>query len=276
MKTRSLTALVAFLCFLPFLIFSDPALPLWRIGVSIISAACMFELLCCIKLPNVWGLSLPALIFAALMPLISQGLTSTIANGSILFLFVLFTVGVFAKNRYHTSQIALVAALCLYSTNALTNLVVMRAQPTGLLLIILVFVISWGTDTSAYICGRLFGTRRLAPNLSPKKTVEGAVGSVIITVILCVVYGLIVNAFAFAEANVGLLALIGLFGNLFAQMGDLIASLFKRHYSIKDFGGIFPGHGGFLDRFDSVIGVCILMGLVISRPELLPLFTVIQ
>ena len=102
---------------------------------------------------------------------------------------------------------------------------------------------------------------------------EGAIGSLIITVILCVVYGLICNAFAFAHANVGTLALVGLIGNLFAQMGDLIASLFKRHYSIKDFGTIFPGHGGFLDRFDSVIAVALFVLLLTSRPELVPLFT---
>ncbi len=271
MKLRSITAVIAFLCFLPFFIFSDGFL--WNIAITIIGGACMFELLCCIKMQNALGLSIPTIAYAVLLPLFCHGLPSTLSNGASLFLFVMFTIGVFAKNRYHTSQITLAGALCLFLVNSLTALVLIRRQDCGLLLTILVFVIAWGADTSAYICGRLFGTRRLAPNLSPKKTVEGSIGSFIITVILCVVYGLILNAFSLAHANVGLLALIGAVGNLFAQMGDLVASLFKRHYSIKDFGGIFPGHGGFLDRFDSVIGVCVMMLLVISRPELLPLIT---
>lgn len=274
MKTRSITAFVAFLCFLPFLIFSDSYL--WNVGIAIICGACMFELLCCVKIPGGMGLAIPAIAYSILLPLLCQGLPSTLSNGAGLFLFLMFSVGVFAKNRYHTSQITLVSALSLFLTNALTALVVVRRQDTGLLLVLLIFLIAWGSDTSAYVCGRLFGTRRLAPELSPKKTVEGAIGSFLITVILCVVFGLVVNAFSLAQANVGLLALIGAIGNLFAQMGDLIASLFKRHYSIKDFGTIFPGHGGFLDRFDSVIGVCVLMLLATSRPELLPFFTAIS
>ncbi|MBR6529883.1 MAG: phosphatidate cytidylyltransferase [Clostridia bacterium] len=273
MKTRSITAAIAFLCFLPFLIFSDGFL--WNVAVAIISGVCMFEILCCIKIPTAYGLSIPAILYAITLPLLCQGLSSTLSNGATLFLFLMFTIGVFSKNRYHTSQITLVSALCLFLTNALTSLVVIRRQECGILMLILVLIIAWGSDTSAYVCGRLFGTRKLAPELSPKKTVEGSIGSVIITVILCVVFGLIVNAFSLAQADIGLLALIGLIGNLFAQMGDLIASLFKRHYSIKDFGTVFPGHGGFLDRFDSVVGVCVLMLMVSSRPELLPLFTVI-
>lgn len=272
MKTRSITAAIAFFVFLPFLIFSDGYL--WNVAIAIIAGACMFEVLCCIKIPGSLGLSIPTLGYAILLPLLCQGLPATLANGTSLFLFLMFSVGVLANNHFHTSQITLVTALCLFLTNSLVSLIVVRRQNFGLLLVILVLIIAWGSDTSAYICGRLFGTRRLAAEISPKKTLEGSIGSLIITVILAVIYGLIVNAFAWARANIALLALVGLFGSIFAQMGDLIASLFKRHYSAKDFGTVFPGHGGFLDRFDSVIGVAILMSLIVSRPELLPLFSV--
>ncbi len=272
MKTRSITAAIAFFVFLPFLIFSDGYL--WNVAIAIIGGACMFEALCCIKIPGALGLSVPTLGYAILLPLLCQGDARTLSNGTSLFLFLIFTVGVLANNHFHTSQITLVAALCLFLTNSLTSLIIVRRQPFGLLLVILVLVIAWGSDTSAYICGRLFGTRRLAAEISPKKTLEGSIGSLIITVILAVVFGLIVNAFAWAKANIGMLAILGFLGNIFAQMGDLIASLFKRHYSTKDFGTVFPGHGGFLDRFDSVIGVSILMLLVVSRPELLNIFSV--
>ena len=274
MKRRTTTAIIAFCCFIPFLIFSDGYL--WNIALAIICGMSMFELLCCTKTLANPGLSVPALAYSVLVPLFLQGMTGTLANFANIFLFVMFAIGVLSRNRYHTSQITLVAGLCLFVTNTLSGLIVIRRQPDiGLYLMILVFLISWGSDTGAYCSGRLFGSRPLAPELSPKKTVEGAIGAVIITTVVCVLYGLICNSFAFVEANVGLLALTGFLGSLFAQTGDLIASLFKRHYSIKDFGTIFPGHGGFMDRFDSVIGVTLFILLLTSRPELVPLFTAI-
>ncbi len=270
MKTRTFTALIAFAIFTPFLIFSDGFL--WNIALSIICGVCMFEVLCCTKMLDAFGLSLPALTYAVLLPLLCSTLAGTLSYAGLLFVFLMFSIGVFSQNRYHVSQITLVCASCLYVTHSLCGLILLRRMPQGVFLMALVFLIAWSTDIGAYLSGRLFGTRRLAPVISPKKTVEGSIGSLIITTLLCLLYGLICNSFALCQANVGLLALVGAVGNLFAQMGDLIASLFKRHYSIKDFGTIFPGHGGFMDRFDSIIGVCVILTVITSRPELITLF----
>lgn len=272
MKTRTLTAIIAFACFLPFLIFSDTYW--WNVFVAVLCGACTFELLCCSKILTALGISIPAIAYSVLVPLIyrDQSMDSVLVHLSALFLFLMFVAGVFAKNRYHTSQITLVAALTLLVTGSFVGLITLRTKECGLLFLILAFLIAWGTDTSAYLCGRLFGTRRLAPNLSPKKTVEGSIGSFLITTLLCVIFGLICNSFALAQANVWCLALAGAIGNVFAQLGDLCASLIKRHYSVKDFGTVFPGHGGFMDRFDSVMGVCVFLVLFSSRPELIALF----
>ncbi len=272
MKTRILTGAIALVLFIPFLIFSEGFL--WNVAIAVISGICVFEILCCIKMLDLWALSIPALIYSVALPLICTS-DASLGNAALVFLFIMFVIGVLSRNRFHTSQITLVAALTLFLTNALSGLILLRHRSAeyGLLLVILALLCAWGSDTGAYFSGRVFGTRRLAPELSPKKTVEGSIGSLITSVVLCILFGLLCNTFGWGNANLLLLAVTGAFANVFAQLGDLIASLFKRHYSIKDFGSIFPGHGGMLDRFDSVIGVSILLTVMTSHPGFFELFT---
>lgn len=108
------------------------------------------------------------------------------------------------------------------------------------------------TDTFAYFTGRFFGNHKLIPSISPKKTVEGAIGGIIGSIVGCVIFALL-----FPQSNVSLYlgVVIGLLGSLVAQIGDLVASAIKRNCYIKDFGKIIPGHGGILDRFDSILFV---------------------
>ena len=115
-------------------------------------------------------------------------------------------------------------------------------------LIWLVFLAAFGTDIMAYFTGMAIGKHKLCPHLSPKKSIEGAVGGVIGSVILCVLFG----HFFVPDFKV-LCLIIGFFGSIVSQLGDLSASAFKRQMGIKDYGNLIPGHGGILDRFDSVI-----------------------
>ena len=119
------------------------------------------------------------------------------------------------------------------------------------LMVWIVFIAAFGQDTFAYFTGYFLGKHKMAPNISPKKTIEGAVGGVIGATVLCGLFGLIV----FSDGdNIFLHCLImGFFGAFFGMAGDLIASAFKRKMGIKDYGNLIPGHGGILDRFDSVI-----------------------
>jgi len=125
----------------------------------------------------------------------------------------------------------------------------------GLYFVWLVFISAWGTDTGAYITGKLIGKHKLTPLLSPHKTVEGAVGGVVFSALLSFAYGLSVSRmFAVDEINVILFCVVlGITGSILAQFGDLTASAIKRFTGIKDYGRVFPGHGGVLDRFDSVL-----------------------
>lgn len=129
---------------------------------------------------------------------------------------------------------------------------------------LLTFICAWSCDTFAYFTGRFFGKHKLIPHVSPNKTVEGSVGGVVGAMVICIVYLLIVkNVFdtnMLQWSNVVVEgAVYGLVGGALSQLGDLIASAIKRDTGIKDFGWIFPGHGGFMDRFDSVMFIAPIM-----------------
>ena len=135
--------------------------------------------------------------------------------------------------------------------------------PSGAYLVWLVIISSWGCDVCAYLSGMLLGRHKLVPQLSPKKSVEGAIGGIIGAVIIAVVYGLIVQQFIPDVRHAPLVfGIVCAFGAVASQIGDLAASAIKRKLDIKDYGKLIPGHGGILDRFDSVIMVAPIVYLV--------------
>jgi phosphatidate cytidylyltransferase len=107
---------------------------------------------------------------------------------------------------------------------------------------------AFGTDIFAYFTGQAIGKHKLSPKISPKKTIEGAIGGILGSVLLCVVFG-----HFFGELLLLHYAVIGVLGSILAQLGDLTASIFKRKMGVKDYGMLIPGHGGIMDRFDSVL-----------------------
>ena len=141
-------------------------------------------------------------------------------------------------------------------------------QPYGVQLIILVLIISYLGDTAAYFVGSFFGKRKLCPAVSPKKTVEGAVAGLVASVGGAVVFVFLIGR-GDAEFSWPAAAVLGLLGGMAGQIGDLTASLVKRHCGVKDFGSIFPGHGGIMDRIDSMLFalmvVCSYVLLVVER-----------
>ena len=126
--------------------------------------------------------------------------------------------------------------------------IVLIDQSQHRVLIWLVFLAAFGTDIMAYFTGMALGRHKLCPDLSPKKSIEGAVGGVLGSIVFCGIFGWFVMPEALTECLV-----IVLVGSVFAQLGDLSASAFKRRMGIKDYGNLIPGHGGILDRFDSVL-----------------------
>lgn len=130
-----------------------------------------------------------------------------------------------------------------------------RSMPRGEYLVWLIYISSWICDTCAYLVGTKFGKRKLAPVLSPHKSVEGAIGGIIGTVLISIAFSFLYErAYDLGTSgNIPVFVLLGIVGGFVSQVGDLAASAFKRNHDVKDYGRIIPGHGGVLDRFDSVI-----------------------
>ena len=118
----------------------------------------------------------------------------------------------------------------------------------GSMYIWLIFIIPFGTDTFAYLGGKYFGKRKLWPEISPNKTIEGSIGGVLGSLLLTILFALYLKL-----QSIYLLAFLAIIVSMFSQIGDLVASKIKRTSGIKDYGKIMPGHGGVLDRFDSII-----------------------
>ena len=129
-----------------------------------------------------------------------------------------------------------------------------RITEYGIYLVWMVFIASWISDTFAYFTGVLFGKHKLAPVLSPKKSIEGSVGGVIGSALAGALFGYLFATRVGQEVNLILVcAVLGALGSIISQIGDLAASAIKRNQDIKDYGTLIPGHGGIMDRFDSVI-----------------------
>lgn len=117
----------------------------------------------------------------------------------------------------------------------------------------LIFVIAFTTDTAAYFIGKSIGNRKIAPLISPKKTIAGSVGGVVVAGLCTILYGTILSSYFSFVLPWYLYMIVGVFGSIAGQCGDLTASMIKRKAKMKDFGTILPGHGGILDRFDSIL-----------------------
>ena len=165
----------------------------------------------------------------------------------ILGLVLIMFVYVFAYPRYHAHQVMAAFFGIVYVGVMLSCIYQTRMLPGGYFHVWLIFLCSWGCDTCAYCVGMLFGKHKMAPVLSPKKSVEGAVGGVAGAVALGAIYA------ALTKGPVWEYMLICGIGALISMVGDLAASAIKRNMDIKDYGKLIPGHGGVLDRFDSVI-----------------------
>lgn len=204
------------------------------------------------------GLCAMGIVAAVIIPI---GLMLSIQETLILvyvYVVALFLIMLIYNKRVKAADIAMLMLGIIYIPYFLSYIIHIRSMEFGRFFIWLVFIGAFSTDTCAYFAGRMFGRHKLCPDISPKKTVEGAIGGVVGAGIIFVLFGIVVNN-VFAgfmcglRFNLLLLFVLGLIAAVVSEIGDLVASSIKRQYDIKDFGNILPGHGGILDRCDSII-----------------------
>lgn len=200
------------------------------------------------------GLAVTGLVAAALYyVLLLLDLESYSTIYLVFAMAAVLAVYVFTFPRYRAEQVMAAFFGIVYVCVMLSYIYLTRKMADGAYLVWLIFICSWGCDTCAYCVGILIGKHKMSPVLSPKKSVEGAVGGVLGAALLGAVYAAAVGAHLEAENPVVSYAVICAAGALISMVGDLAASAIKRNHEIKDYGTLIPGHGGILDRFDSVI-----------------------
>lgn len=272
MKQRLITAAAILAVTIPLVLFSQ--FITYPIVLSVLSVIAVFEILRVLSVEKEYVLSIPAYILAGVLPLASYFASENnsvylLSVAALQFTYLVYVMGVavFSKGRIGFKLISEIFMMETYVVVSFSSMSLIRYldKAVGLYILIIVFVVSWVTDSGAYIVGSLMGKHKLIPEVSPKKTVEGAVGGIIMALLAMLLYGLIIDLWVEGiSVNYISLCILGPVLSVVSQLGDLFASLLKREHDTKDYGTIFPGHGGVMDRFDSIIAVSTIL-LILSR-----------
>ncbi|MBE6991170.1 MAG: phosphatidate cytidylyltransferase [Ruminococcaceae bacterium] len=264
MKSRILVACVC----IPLLLVAFYLLPVWVtvLLIALVSTIATYELMNCLGIAGNRRILVYCLIVSFAVPfwcwLESPAIFGTWVVFSLFLL--LFIEAIFSKKSVEFGHVAAALFSALLLPYFLSAFVRLRIAEYGEMLILLPLVIAFIADAAALFAGMLFGKHKLAPEISPKKTVEGAIGGLLGGLIGCVIYAFVAELIWGINTNVFAFAVYGAVGSVISVIGDLSFSLIKRQYGIKDYGSLLPGHGGILDRFDSVIFTAPLVEILLA------------
>ncbi len=255
MKQRIITGVVAGALFIIFVLLGK--LP-FTLLVYALAAVGIYELL---KMKHIKIFSIPGMLgllitFSLLLPP-AVNLLEHIPYSKLELLMIgailLLVYSVLVKNHFTFDDVGFIVLSALYVGMGFYYLI--ETRNGGLEFIIFALLIVWSTDSGAYFIGRKLGKKKLWPEISPNKTVEGFVGGIITAVVLACIMQMV---YPISSSWIALIV-ISVIASIFGQMGDLVESAIKRHYGVKDSGNLLPGHGGILDRFDSLLFVLPLL-----------------
>lgn len=243
MKQRFITGVIGAIVLVAVLFSNEIVL---KIGVTAVAVASVYEVYKALAISKYKLLTVFGMVFSAIFTYY-QSLLAIYCLIALLFGYYMFN-----KKEAKFEEISKTFFSAVFVSFLYSYLILIREMKSGELLIWTIFIISFLTDTFAYLTGRFFGKHKLAPKLSPKKTIEGSIGgflgAIVGMIVLCEIFKY--NGLAPNYLNAVIIAVVG---SVVSQLGDLSASAIKRQYGIKDYGNIMPGHGGMMDRFDGVI-----------------------
>jgi phosphatidate cytidylyltransferase len=244
---------------LPFIIFIFIGGIWLHYGIMILSILGMFEFYNVVKRKNIHTINSLGYLLCIIyfIFLTDKNYSNVLISIIILFLMMMLCITVI-KLKYNFIDIAVTLLGFLYIPVFLGYIVLVNNKINGNYLVWLIFISSWLCDTAAYYTGRLFGKNKLCPEISPKKTKEGAIGGFLGSTIACGILGIIFHKLG-VNIPIYNYFIIGSLCGVFCQFGDLVASAIKRFVGVKDYSHLIPGHGGILDRFDSILFASVIV-----------------
>ena len=249
--TRLISGVILVLLSLITVIAGGPVLAVTLLLISIIG---MYELYRIFKIEqSTLGIVgyIAAMIYYCLIYI---GKTEYIVLLLVIALLAMMAIYVFSFPEIVTEQVLCAFFGLFYVAVLMSYLYQARTMEDGAYVVWLIFISSWGCDTFAYCVGMLIGEHQMAPKLSPKKSIEGGIGGIVGAALLGAIYGAIFQSHMVALNHAIIqCAIICAVSGAISQIGDLAASAIKRNHNIKDYGKLIPGHGGVLDRFDSIL-----------------------
>lgn len=266
MKTRIISAVIAIILLAGVLILHNTIV--FNIALSLIGALMVYEVIRAVGIDKDLLSLVSSVVFVFAIPLLVRFNADTLSYALLIITYI--SVMMLASFRTHhkfdisSCYIAMFEVLLIATSMASLALIERECGAYSLRFLILTLCGAWLSDTGAYFVGTFFGKHKLCPSISPKKTVEGLIGGFISDSVLFLVFGALFLTKGGTVPNYMMLAVMGLICGVLGVIGDLSASLIKRKFSIKDFGNIMPGHGGAMDRFDSVIFVAPFMAAVLT------------
>ena len=267
MIKRIITGLIALAILIPLLVFSGTFV--FPVLLAIVTVICLFEMFRCMGIHKKYDITMSAYTVAVIVPFFMRYIDNKVSVAKLCFVVgIMYLITVFASMIWSHGKIQFndsmtIFVITAYIIGSINSIIFVRDfEDVGQYVYMLIFFGAWMTDTFAYFAGYFFGKHKLIADVSPKKTVEGSVGGILGCILSFIAYGLIVDIAFERTANIWFLALMGFIASVVAQIGDLLMSVIKRHYGVKDYGTLFPGHGGMLDRLDSVLTVALGMAAV--------------
>jgi len=266
MKTRILVAVIA----IPLLVLVIFFTPVWCLAavVGIIAALSAWELLACTAqdTPSIMRAACAVVAFAIaiLTPFCDTGRL----YAAMLFVVFAGAFGFLMLSFSAEAPLRLEAVvMCIFAGGVLpvllSSIIRLGMRENGAVLALLPFIVAFASDSGGYFGGYLFGKHKLVPRLSPNKTIEGSIGGFVCAIALVIIYGFVLKTADFT-VNFAVLAVYGFLGSLACQLGDLSFSAIKRICAIKDYGNLIPGHGGMLDRFDSMFWTAAVIEMLVG------------